>query len=323
MKKDKIEYKTECLAYLKLKDAGKKVTIRAYCERRSQELKKTVSFAYFKKVLGQIKQKGDPGRKPANGGGHNVPPGDNEPAPNWPAIRDAYLAWKFASLAEVSRYVGMHHRSKAFRNATAGWKAARDAAERPGLPITIEALAKQRAADKARGLCAEILAIHYNLLDLLGEVSKGYKKWEDAHKSPWFSREAVRFVIDMQTALEKLLPNVQGLQKLKQVQQIFQGLKAGGMDINQAAIEFAMLGVDMPKPLEIMLTNYQPEDEPLNDGEEITDEMIMKRRARLMMEIEEERTGFVTERKQVVAEMKKEMAGSDSFAAQAALQTKV
>ena len=79
-------------------------------------------------------------------------------------------------------------------------------------------------------------------------------------------------------------------------------------------IEFLKLGMKIPKALEIMLQKGVG-DEPLPDeGEEITTERIMARRKQLLDDIDLQRTEFVTARTKESEELKKEMAGKDSFA---------
>jgi hypothetical protein len=94
---------------------------------------------------------------------------------------------------------------------------------------------------------------------------------------------------------------------------IFDGIGDGTMDIEEAAIAFVRMGVEMPEPLKIMLQKHQPEEAPPDDGDEITEEEILARRQQMMVEIETERVGFVSERKKEVAEMKEELSHVDSF----------
>ena len=238
MADDKIDYKSECLAYLTLKAADERVTIKDYCARRSAELKDIVSFSYFKKVLGKVKKKGDPAKKATNAGRRKDAPPRGVTTPDWPALQADYLAWRFASLAEVARNVGMHWRSKEFREATAGWKAARDAVEKPALPKTIEMLAQERAAQKVRDIYVEALVIHYRMMDLLEKTSKCRDAWKEPDKTPWHSQMAVAVAIDMQRAIEKILPAIRGLENLQAVHRIFDRLQGGEIDITEAAIDF-------------------------------------------------------------------------------------
>jgi len=55
-KMEKIDYAVECKLYRELKAAGEKITQSDFCKRRSEEIGKTVSLAYFKKKLFLMRQ---------------------------------------------------------------------------------------------------------------------------------------------------------------------------------------------------------------------------------------------------------------------------
>lgn len=318
MASDKIDYKTECLAYLKLLDSGVQVTQQSYCERRSQETGLNLSFSYFRKTLSRLReQKRNKAPKTKRSGGR-VPPAAQEQI-DWAPIKAAYLARRFETLTDVAAHVGMSPGTSAFRKAVAGWNKERSSLKAPPPPLekALDMLAQQRAADKIRDIFAEALAVHYQVLDVVKRSAKNSGSWKDPDKTPWHSHMAIQFSIDTVKAMKEILPAIKGLESLQSIHKIFDGLQDGSMDLPHAAIEFARLGVTLPKPIEILLTRYKPEEELPDAGDEITDEMIMARRAELLAEIETERVEFVRERKRVVASLKEETAGADSFAAQA------
>jgi hypothetical protein len=327
------DYKSEALHYLDLMAKGKKVTQRAYCEQRQAETGFIVSFAYFKKTLGKIyaekpstrammpkpqrkppaprkpKKKPD-GKKPRKKPGKPLP----QETPDWEEIKKDYLSWRYATLKEVGLHIGMNSREKSFRDATAGWKAQRAKLPKPDLPASLDALAQERAVQKAQDIYADALEIHYSMLALLKKTSSCRDAWAEPDKSPWHSQMAIQVAIDMQKALEKIVPAIKGLESLRAIHKIFDDLSDGKIDIVHAALDMAKLGVTMPKPIEIMLTKHKPDDAPPDDGQLITDEAIMARRAELLAEIQTERVEFVRERKRVVAALKAET--TDSFKAQ-------
>ncbi|MFH1984796.1 MAG: hypothetical protein ABIL58_23390 [Pseudomonadota bacterium] len=236
------------------------------------------------------------------------PGGDT--TPDWPKIKESYLSWKFASLAEVARHVGLHWSAKEFRAATAGWKTTRDAAEKPSMVVAVDQLAKERGAQRVRDIYAEALVIHYRMMDILEKTSKCRNEWKAPDASPWHSQMAVTMVIDMTKALERILPAIRGLESLGCVHEIFDRVIDGTKDVTTAALELAKLGIAMPKPIEIMLSKQKVEETPPPAGDEITTEKIMQRRLEILAEIDTERVEFVRERKRLVAELKTENRGS-------------
>jgi hypothetical protein len=296
-----------------------------------------VSFPYFKKALGKVRSqatheetpKATPKTVAVSDKPKKHPPAETtaekkpekktkrkqkrKKGPDWQVIKKDYMEWRYATLAEVAADVGVHYNNSDFKTLTAGWKSQRSKLPKPDLPACLDALAKERAVQKAQDIYADALEIQYCMMDLLKKTSKCRGVWGEPDKSPWHSQMAIQVAIDMQKALEKIMPAIKGLENLQAVHVIFDELSAGG-DIVKAAFELAKLGVTMPKPIEIMLTKHKPDDAPPDDGQLITDEAIMARRAELLAEIQTERVEFVRERKKLVATLKAET--TDSFKAQ-------
>jgi hypothetical protein len=226
------------------------------------------------------------------------------------------MDWKFKSLVEVARYVGQNPNSKSFAKKVAGWHKERGKVEIASNSKMLNVLAKKRVVQKIQDLYAQILAAHYQLADFVtGMVEKCQDKMTDdlVFKSPWHLQMSAQAAIDLQKAMEKIVPAIKGLEGLKAVHQIFDDLADNRIDIVRAAFDLAKLGVALPKPIEILLTKHKAEELPPDDGEYITDEIILKRRAELLTEIETERVEFVRERRKVVEQLKQETARSNSF----------
>ena len=56
-----------------------------------------------------------------------------------------------------------------------------------------------------------------------------------------------------------IVPNLQGLEKMADIRSIFDGLGDGTMGLEEAAIAFVRMGVNVPEPLKIILQKHQPE----------------------------------------------------------------
>jgi hypothetical protein len=232
----------------------------------------------------------------------------------WPALHDAFVQGRFASLSDVARHLGLRPDHKGFREAVKGWRDERRALAPAIATKTAEALAQDGAAAKIRDIYSEALAAHYKLMDLVTDsaINAG-DRWKKKDETQWHTQMAAAAAIDLAKAMEKILPAIKGLENLQGVHKIFDNLSADG-DIVTAALELAKLGVTMPKPIEILLTKHKAEEAPPDDGTVVTDEEIMKRRAELLGEIQGEKDGFVPERRRLVAELKAGL--KDSFEAQ-------
>jgi len=325
METKKFNYKSEALAFLKLKAAGEKITQGRYCEKRTSETGFNVSAKYFKKVLGQLKREQKPRLRLKTKSPATCSPSKTARVlladPQWPALRDAYVTGKLKSLRDVARHLNLRPDNRGFREATKGWLEERRALVPAIATKTAEQLAKDGAAVQIRDLYAEALVAHYHLLDIVLDCAENcQKRWQEPDKTPWHSQMAAAAVLDLAKAIEKLLPAIKGLENLKAIHAIFDELSAGKIDIVKAALDLARLGVALPKPIEILLTKHQVDDAPPDDGVVISDAAIMARRAELLAEIQTEKIDFVPQRKRLVAELKAELKSSDSFAAQSKIE---
>jgi hypothetical protein len=324
MNDKKIDYKTEGLSFLKLKKSGEKITQAKFCERRRQELGKTLSLAYFRKVLRKLKggKKNHLKIKEKKISTSNLKKGVREPFSNerethgvacdWSALKAEFMQGEHKNLSALARAYGIDPGNYQFRKNTKGWKKERLVLSTETNKKTIDNLTKDRATDNARNIYAEILVVQWQLLDILEDVAATKFDWKEI-TTPSEARDVAGFVLDMQKAIERIMPNLQGLEKMADMRSVFDGLGDGTMDIETAAIAFVRMGVNMPEPLKIILQKHQPEEAPPDDGDEITEEEILARRQEMMGEIETERDEFVAERKKEVAEIKKELSHVDSF----------
>ena len=307
-KKDiQIDYKAEGLLFNNLKKKDKKLTHAEFCERRSKEIGKSLSLAYFRKVLGKLKEKNKPSKKVKKKVKPVKPDKINVIDPNdWVTLKAEFMSGAYKSKAAFAREMGLNPRSYAFEKNTVGWSDEKKEMDREITGKTIENLIEERAADKARDMYAEALTTQWLLFDLLKDVTKSKKAWK-AIGSVYTANEAANFVINMQKAFEAIMPNIQGLEKMAEIRAIFDGLSDESMEIDQAAIEFMKLGVKLPEPMRVMLQKKPVEEEAPEDGEEITEEMILARREQMLLEIQVERTEFVAQRKKEVKQIKKDL----------------
>lgn len=327
MSDKKIDYRAEGLLFLKLKESGEKVTQAKFCDRRSEELGVTMSLPYLKKILGALKGKKKPSKKTKKKTGgakkQKVTPKEQKVTPekqgvasvaalDWPALKEEFIRGKFKTVSAFARSRGMDPEHTTFRRNTVGWRKDKEAAIKESTGKAIQAFVEEHAIDETRNMHVEVLATQWKLFDVLKDAADAKSNWKGA-ASPSASREMANFVIDMQRAFERIMPNIKGLEKMTDMRAIFDGLADGTMDIEEAAIGCVRLGVQMPEPLKMMLQKHQPEEAPPDDGDEITEEEILARRQEMMVEIETERVEFVAERKKAVVQIKEDLSHVDSF----------
>jgi len=316
----KVNYQTEGLFFLKLQQGGEKITQVDFCKRRSEELGKPLSLAYFRKVLRGLKSfKKETFQKRSTGTSNKgvaepFPNGDGDrnPLHDWAKMRAKFIQGDYKTLSALARAYDLNPQNYQFRKQTKGWKAQRAALYSQTDKKTLEKLTNNHVADKTRDIYAEVLVMQWQLLDILKNVAITKFNWEKI-ATPSDAREVASFVIDMQKAFERIIPNIQGLEKMADMNRVFDGLSDGSMDIEQAAIAFVRLGVEMPEPFKIMLQKYQPEEALPDDDDEITETQIIARRQEMLQEIEVERVDFVKDRKREVKQIKSELAHVDSF----------
>jgi hypothetical protein len=316
----KIDYRAEGSLFLKLKADGEKVNHVSFCKRRSGELGEPLSLAYFRKVLRSLKGKNKPLKKGKNAGNLHKrvkktkvnPAKKSTDGVDWSALKTEFMDNSGISLAAFARDHGMNPASGMFRRNTTGWPKERRSVIAETSTKAVQTLIESRAADKARDMYAEILAFQWRLMDALKEAAESVPQWKTI-KSPYTAGAVATYALNMQVAFEKLMPNLQGLVKMDEMRNIFDGLADNTMDIEQAAIGFVKLGVQMPEPLKMMLQKYEPEEPMPDDNDEITEAQIMARREEMLKEIEVERIEFVAERKKAVKQITHELAHVESF----------
>ncbi len=304
----KINYENEARIFLKIKASGQKVSQKSYCHDRSNELGQQVSLAYFRKILATVKKKPRTKSK-------NKPKNEPKCQPyDWPAMRAEFMGGDFPSLSAFARSKGISPTSTSFRKMTAGWLKEKNKVGAILSTKIQDKLIDGQVAEKFQDIYAKALIFQAQLFELWGRLAHTSTTWAAA-KTPSQGLETARFLSEMQKTFERLIPNIKGLEKLSDVNAVFDQLQQEKIDVPQAAIEITKMGVRLPKPMEIMLSRHQPAEPEPDDADMISDDAIIARRQELLAEIEQERVDVVADRKKYVADLKKQMkaAGSDAW----------
>ena len=268
-------------------------------------------MAYFRKILAKVKSKPTEKNK---GKPNSKPQGKQRERHDWPVLKTEFTTGNFPSLSAFARSKGISPTSAYFRRMTAGWRKDRDNLQIISEAKTQEKLVDGKAAEKYQDIYTHALVIQIQLFELLQYLAHSTSTWGPI-TGPADALEGAKFIHEMQRVLEKILPGIRGLQMLHEVNHLFDQLAEEKIDITKAAIEFMRLGINLPKPMEIMLARHQPAEPEPDDADLITDEQILARRQELMAEIEQERVEVVADRQKYVADLKKQMkaAGGDAW----------
>lgn len=114
----KINYQDECRAFLRLKANGEKVTQADYCQLRSEEIGKTVSLGYFKKIMRQVKGALPSRQSKPNPAGKKVTKRDTY---DWASLRADFMAGPDRSVAQFCRGCGIKATTGFYKKAR-GWR---------------------------------------------------------------------------------------------------------------------------------------------------------------------------------------------------------
>ena len=244
----------------------------------SKELGAPVSLAYFRKVLSKLKNKP---QKKSKSAPKNKPKNQRH---DWGALKTEFIAGDYASATEFGRKHGMNPNAHGFKKATRGWRAEKARMRHVFDSKTRDMLIDEQVAERYQDIYAKALIFHLQLFELLESLAKSSANWEPI-QGPAEALEAAKFVSEMQRAIERILPAIRGLEKLAEVNRLFDQLANEKIDITRAAIEFMRLGINLPRPMEIMLSKQQPTEPEPNDGDLISDDTILARRQELLSEI--------------------------------------
>ncbi len=312
MPRTKIDYQQEVQVYSKLRTKGEKISQVKYCEARSKELGSEISVPYFRKVLAKLKKK--PPKKTASKPQTTL----KDMQYDFDVLKAEFVAGPYKSVSDFCRQRKIKP-SGYFRTKTKGWTAEKKKIQSHTELKTVENMIADNAAEATRDLYSTVLSIQFQLFELLKMVAQSHTRWKEV-KSPYTAREAANFVIDMERAIERIVPAIRGLEKMSEVNKIFDRLADGTMDVTKASFKLLMLGVKVPKALELMLAKHQIEEPELDDNDVISDEAILAKREQLLKAVEKERIELVAERTKYVSDLKKKMKGKDSFVAQAKVE---
>jgi hypothetical protein len=303
-----INYDNEAHVYLKLLQENYKITQENYCELLTNKLGEPVNLRTFRAHLAKAR-KSD---KTENHEPIITEFVNSDGLYDWESMKAAFLSGSWRTVSEFGRTIGVKPRSAQFLSMTAGWTAQKKQLRKQVTTRTAELLVETRAAEKVRDLFLEFKVLQWQFFDGIKMAADSIKKWKPL-ETPFSSLTAATFFKTSQEVLEKLVPSLRGLEKLEVVNDIFTRLGAGKIDVAESAIEFAVLGVQLPDVVKIMLTRNIGEEVQNDGGELVSNETILERRRQREAEIEKQRVEFVPKRTKEVNELKEELKDIDSF----------
>ncbi len=307
-----IDYSNEVRLFQALKAKGQKLTQAAFCQMRSTELGQPISPKYFNRVLSQIKSQKSSGSKKTKSTSKTT----HSKRRDWTQLKSDFMAGKHKTISDLARHCGLHASSSFFRKKTAGWTAERAKIEQKVDAAVVDRLVESGVARKIRNLYADALVAYVQIFEAMEAMTHDPEKWT-GDKTPERSWMGAKFLNELRDGITKILPVIKGLEKLEDINKIFDSLSANEIDITQASLALVRLGVSLPKPLEIMLSKHVPDEVVPDDGEEINEATILERRRTMLLEIEEEKKRLIPDREAFVNRLKAERKEMDSFTAEA------
>lgn len=231
---------------------------------------------------------------------------------DWVGMRREFMIGPWHTVAEYARYKGLNEKATQLRKKMGGWKSEKAMLGRRANEIVEKTLSDDQAALKVRKIYDEIRGIYWKIIDGATSAADAIKAWQPLN-SPYSCSTAAQFFKILHETLKDMAPTIQGLENLTVINDIFNRLKTGKIDVAESAVEFTMLGVQLPDVIKIMLAKGIGEDVPEDGGELVTNEKIMEKRMALLAEVENQRIEFVEVRTREVNELKEELKDIDSF----------
>lgn len=127
------------------------------------------------------------------------------------------------------------------------------------------------------------------------------------------AKTSVQTVNETTRGLQEIMPFIIELQERAGLDNIISKLLGREYDVTQAALEISRLGASLPEALRIMLSKTPP-IMIANNFEMTSTEELDQRALETMQQVQWQYECFIPERREDIIEIKKELAGAESFA---------
>ena len=277
------------------------IPLTQFCEKNGlpyQNAKK--AFAYRKKAE---EGKGGKGISRLKGRGGNK---KGRKSYNWNALKADFLSNDYDSLADFARKHGMNYNTNSFRKGTEGWL------EQKG---KIEVAAEAEVLNKIQGVT--VAKAHACFLKQLDDAMNHLER---ASELGYMVGNNVQYPLDWKFFIttigdflkvqKEYLPWIQKLIGSRESVNILKQLKSGEISVHDAAYEFEILGIDIPKTLEIELKKGE---DVSDEGENLlTDEELEEEYNAMIAEVDRQKAAL-PERKAEIEQLKADVDASEAW----------
>jgi hypothetical protein len=229
---------------------------------------------------------------------------------NWASYKEEFLRGDYANLSEFAREKGIDPKNSNFERKTKGWLD-----EKGGIRGKVQENAvSQIVHAKSADIYADALIKLYKCVAILEKVQGKDEIVLKRVKTPRDAKDSAIWVNESIKAIKEIVPIIREFQERKDRSDILERLKIKEIDAATAALEFEMLGLPIPKAVEMMLARMpapvlsEPEVYGLDDDElEALHQEGLKNYEQQLIE-------WVPKRQEIIEKVKQEMKGNDSFA---------
>jgi hypothetical protein len=231
-------------------------------------------------------------------------------AHNWVDYKEEFLRGDYANLSEFAREKGIDPKNSNFERKTKGWLDEKGEIRGKVQENAVSQIVHAKSAD----IYADALIKLYKCVAILEKVQGKDEIVLKRVKTPRDAKDSAIWVNESIKAIKEIVPIIREFQERKDRSDILERLKIKEIDAATAALEFEMLGLPIPKAVEMMLARMpapvlsEPEVYGLDDDElEALHQEGLKNYEQQLIE-------WVPKRQEIIEKVKQEMKGNDSFA---------
>lgn len=252
---------------------------------------------------------------------------------DWEAYRIEFLRGDFKTISDFVRSKGLKPKSGVVSRNTKGWlkeKAEIRAKKREEINNDLLEEAKRRRFGELEGQVLARLHAGMKAFKTVQRFQARYDLLADKlEKEDGDEREKFRIMAFMDPrgikefaaatnatveGVHKLYSLIMDFEEAGKSKQLLQKLIAGEIDVTEAALQFAVMGGNLPEAVKILLSKTQPEEPDTGGDGTPDDEELERLHQEGLRIIHRQETEFIPQRQREIEALKEEVKDHDSFA---------